>query len=60
MALETYRGWHIHYDPPPIPVRNCDWQFWHEEYDGPGDNRSGHAPSLETAKAEIDEREDDR
>jgi hypothetical protein len=57
---ETYRGYRIDYDPPPIPVRCCDWQFAHEDYDGPEDNRCGHAPSLEAAKAEIDIIEDDQ
>jgi hypothetical protein len=56
----TYRGWHIEFNPPPIPSRNCDWQFWHDDFDGAedsGDNRCGSAESLEAAKAEIDERE---
>lgn len=54
---ESYRDWQIAYDPPPIPARTCDWQFWHNDYDGApdaNDNRSGHAPTLEQAKAEID------
>lgn len=54
---ETYRNWHIHYDPPPIPTRNCDWHFAHDDFDGApdtNDNRCGHAESLEAAKAEID------
>lgn len=54
---EAYRGWWISYDPPPIPTRNCDWQFWHDDFDGAtdaGDSRCGHAESLEAAKAEID------
>jgi hypothetical protein len=54
MSGVTYRGFRIDYDPPPIPVRTCDWQFAHEDYDGPEDNRCGHAESLEAAKAEID------
>src|SRR5258708_28381816 len=29
-----YRRWAIHYDPPPIPTRNCDWHFEHDDYDG--------------------------
>lgn len=59
---EFYRGWHIRHDPPPIPVRNCDWQFWHDDYDGApdaSDNRFGYAPSLDAAKAEIDAWEDE-
>lgn len=59
MSDTTYRGWTIRYDPPPIPTRNCDWAFVHDDYDGPGDSRCGHAASLEAAKAEIDEREFD-
>lgn len=53
---ERYRDWFISYDPPPMPFRTCDWQFWHKDYDGPGDNRYGSAPSLDAARAEIDER----
>ena len=54
---ETYRNWRIHYDPPPIPSRACDWHFAHSDFDGApdaNDNRCGHAESLEAAKAEID------
>ena len=53
----AYRDWHIDFDPPPIPTRNCDWQFWHDDFDGAedaNDNRCGYAASLEEAKAEID------
>lgn len=57
MSDVSYRGWHVRHDPPPIPVRNCDWQFWHDDFDGApdaNDNRSGSAASLEAAKSEID------
>ena len=50
-----YRGYHIEYDPPPIPIRTSDWAWSHEGYDGPEDPRSGYSPSLEAAKADIDE-----
>jgi hypothetical protein len=30
---DTYRGWTIHYDPPPIPIRNFDWQAYGPNYD---------------------------
>ena len=30
---DTYRGWTISYDPPPIPCRNFDWQAFHPDYD---------------------------
>jgi len=59
----AYRGWWISYDPPPIPVRTCDWHFWHDDFDGApdaNDSRCGHAASLEEAKAQIDDAEADR
>jgi hypothetical protein len=30
---DTYRGWSIHYDPPPIPIRSLDWQATGPNYD---------------------------
>lgn len=50
-----YRGYRISYDPPPIPTRNCDWQWSHRDYDGEGDPRHGFSPSEQQAKADIDE-----
>lgn len=50
----AYRGFRIDYAPPPIPTRECDWQWVHDDYDGPEDNRCGHAPSLAAAKSDID------
>jgi hypothetical protein len=65
----TYRGWTISYDPPPIPVRDCDWQFSHPDFDasyeGPedgwvGNGLCGSGASVEDCKAQIDDMEDDR
>ena len=39
--------WHIAYDPPPIPTKAHDYQFHHEEYDGPEDRRSGSSRTIE-------------
>lgn len=50
----TYRGYLITYDPPPIPDRRYDWHFQHEHFCGPGDNRNGHAASLDDCMCEID------
>ncbi len=50
-----YRDFVIHFDAPPIPVRCCDWHFYHKDYDGPEDNRHGDGPSLEDCKAQIDD-----
>lgn len=58
-------GWNIYYDPPPIPTRQFDWHFYHDNYDGapnwggdddpgPTDWRCGRAASLEDCKKEID------
>lgn len=60
---QTYRGYNIRYDPPPIPIRTCDWQFEHEDYDGapmnfgegPADHRSGFGPSAAACREMIDE-----
>lgn len=32
------------------------WEYVHKDYDGPEDNRCGHAGSIEEAKTDIDER----
>lgn len=53
-----YRGYTIEYDPPPIGIRSCDWQFCADGYDGaPGSNdiRCGTASSEQDAKNKIDE-----
>lgn len=55
----TYRSFRIEYDPPPIPDRNHDWQWAHQDYDGPGDSRCGTSSSLEASKVAIDEWYDD-
>lgn len=58
---DTYRGWTITFDPPPIPVRNCDWQATGPDYDawqdGDGwcDNgQKAFAGTREGLIAEID------
>ena len=64
---QTYGDWIIKYDPPPIPIRTADWQFYHKDYDGapihsegpPADNRSGFGPTAEDCRRQIDEYEDD-
>jgi hypothetical protein len=55
-----YGDWHIEYDPPPIPTRQFDWHYWHDDYDGAEDacdNRHGSVASLEIAMQEIDDYE---
>lgn len=50
-----YRGFTIDHAPPPIPDRSHDWQFAHEDYDGPGDKRCGTGANVEDCKQQIDE-----
>lgn len=59
MTTEKYRSYEISYSPPPIPDRNHDWQFAHEDYDGPEDRRCGTGCSVADCKAKIDEMIDD-
>lgn len=36
-AVDTLRkldGWHIEYNPKPIPDRRFDWDYWHDDHDG--------------------------
>lgn len=57
-----YGPWHIYYDAPPIPARNCDWHWVHDNFDGAedaNDNRCGSAASFAECLNEIDEFEDD-
>ena len=61
--MTEYKNYFIQYDPPPIPIRTCDWQFFAKDFDGgpwevggpPMDPRSGETSSLEKAKERIDE-----
>jgi hypothetical protein len=52
-----YKGFTISYDPPPIPIRSCDWQFSADGFDGApdsGDKRCGSAGSIKEAMEQID------
>lgn len=36
--VELPEGWHIEYNPKPVPPRlGVDWDFWHDDYDGEND-----------------------
>lgn len=50
---QRYRNYRIYYDPPPIPIRNCDWHFVHDDYDL-DDPRHGHCASAAECRREID------
>lgn len=58
---DTYRGWTIDYDPPPIPLRGADWRAEHPDYEAWFDNgewedndKKVHAATREALLAEID------
>lgn len=49
-------GWHIEYNPKPIPCRDFDWDFWHDDYDGTN-GLCGTAESEAEARQQIEEQE---
>jgi hypothetical protein len=50
-----YRGYNITYWPKPIPSRAHDYDFVHQDYDGPGDNRVGSCGSIRDCILEIEQ-----
>lgn len=53
-----YKNYRIVYDPPPIPTRIFDWQFYHRDFDGAPDAddiRCGTGATYEDCKNQIDE-----
>ena len=59
--IEGYPGWHIEYNPKPIPYRGCDYDYWHDDHDGgdAGNGLCGTAASVEDAISEIIDIEDE-
>jgi hypothetical protein len=53
-----YKDFTIRYNPKPIPDRRNDWDWEHQDYDGPGDSRCGTAATAQAAMNDIDELED--
>lgn len=49
-----YRGYTITHNPKPIPLRAFDYDYVHDEYDGPDDDRCGSEPSVKECKVAID------
>lgn len=56
MLLPTfkYRGFEIQYNPKPIPLRTCDWDVSHPDYDL-GDDRCWTESSLRRCFESIDD-----
>ena len=56
MKHEAKNGtWHIEYNPKPIPLSMHDYDFRHEDYDGPPDNRCGTGCSVIDCVEKIEE-----
>lgn len=55
MKIKTY------YDPPPIPLRNCDWVAIDDEtYDGQPSDPIGHGATEQEAIADLLEQLEER
>jgi hypothetical protein len=63
MSRQTYRGWSISFDFPPIPIRTMDWSATHPDYDASyegeedgwvSNGKHVTAATLDGVKAEID------
>ena len=57
MNIEIPEGWHMVYNPKPIPIKRFDWEFWNDDYDGAdgGNGLCGCAESVEDAIKQINE-----
>lgn len=63
MTQDTYRGWNVNFDYPPIPIRSADWSATSPDYDVDYNDEDGffvfagqqvHAATREELIAEID------
>ena len=54
---DNYRGWTISYDPPPIPIRDFDWQAtgpnYDASYEGPEDGWVDNGEKAEARTREL-------
>ncbi len=60
-VIQPYRGWTISYDPPPIPIRDFDWQAvgpnydaWTEDGEWTDNGQKAAAPTYSALIKEID------
>ena len=52
---DGYKDYDIEFLSKPIGTRDFDFDFSHEDYDGPEDVRCGHAGSVQECVKKIDE-----
>lgn len=50
-----YKDYTIEFNPKPIPIRDHDYDYWPDDYDGPEDGRGGSVASVTQAQIAIDE-----
>ena len=48
--MKIPKGWNIEFNPKPIPIREHDYDFWHDDYCG----ASGGNGLCGTAESEAD------
>lgn len=51
--------WRIYVSDNPLGMAQFNYAYVHDDYDGDEDSRAGHARTVDEAKAEIDDREED-
>ena len=56
--VPNYPGWYIAHDPKPIPSRDFDYDFHHDDYDGEN-GLAGSASSYNSAVLQIKSIEED-
>jgi hypothetical protein len=55
MTLIRHGDYNIKHNPKPVPSREHDYDYSHDDYQGPGDDRHGTSGSEQGARDEIDE-----
>ena len=59
MSKFVPKGWTISYNPPPIPMRDFDYDFSHVDYDGDSE-LCGVGASVGDCIRQIEELEQDK
>lgn len=59
-TVNVGNGWIVQYNPKPIPIRDFDYDFWHDDHDIGGEIKlCGCAKSIDDAIEQINEIEVD-
>lgn len=52
--MEVPEGWHVEYNQKPIPDRQFDYDYWHDDHDGTN-GLCGASASVVDAIKQIEE-----